>query len=213
MQYAGAFDLGDTITHIAPMQLTTILRAIQKDKRWKRQGALAKALRVSQPTISRWYSGKQKPEIDQRDRIMELAAKLGVIHNGENGSSYTVPIIGFVGAGGQILYGEGQGPFGEATMPPDGSNPATVAVKVRGDSMVPQLEDGWLVFYDNRQEPPTDALFKKLCVIGLPDGRVLVKRLLPGSNRGLFHLLSVNGDHLLDQAVAWAAKVSAIIPD
>lgn len=211
MQCADAFDYDYALPHKAGMELKTILRAIQKERRWN-QTELAKKLRVTQPTVSRWYKDS-KPEIDQRDRILELAVKVGVIHNSEKFQGLSVPIIGFVGAGGQVLYGEGQGPFGEATMPPSGVRPSTVAVKVRGDSMAPQLEDGWLVYYDNRQEPPTDALFKKLCVVGLADGRVLIKRLLPGSQAGLFHLLSVNSDPLIDQPVSWAAKVTSISPD
>lgn len=192
------------------MQMKPILRDIQKVKGWN-QSELARKLGVTQPTVSRWYRG-QKPEIDQRDRIIGLAKELGVVKNSVTSDDFTVPIVGYVGAGGQVLYGEGQGPFGEAKMPPVGSS-TTVAVVVKGDSMAGQLEDGWTVYYDNRHTPPTDKLLGRLCVVGLEDGRVLIKKLLPGRAKGCYDLYSANAIPLLDQAVSWAALVMWIAPN
>jgi transcriptional regulator with XRE-family HTH domain len=189
-----------------------ILREIQR-KTGENQAQLAKRFRVQQPTVSRWFSGAE-PKGVARDRIMAQAARLGVITDGAavEDDIFTVPIVGFVGAGGQILHGEGQGPFGEAKMPPKGAARTTVAVVVRGDSMAGQLEDGWTVYYDSRREPPTDELYNKLCVVGLQDGRVLIKKLFPGRKPGMFDLHSTNASVMLDQPVEWAARVSWIEP-
>jgi phage repressor protein C with HTH and peptisase S24 domain len=193
------------------MQLLAILREIQRVKGWN-QSQLGNALRVDQSTISRWYGKGQRPDLDQRDRILALAQSLGVVDNSTQSSDFSVPIVGYVGAGGHILFGEGQGPFGEARMPPEGAKATTVAVLVRGDSMSGQLEDGWTVYYETRKEPPTPDLYGKLCVIGLPDGEVYIKKLLPGSQPGTFHLLSANAGPLLDQKILWAARVTWIAP-
>jgi hypothetical protein len=83
---------------------------------------------------------------------------------------------------------------------------------VRGDSMAGQLGDGWTVYYDDRREPPTQELLGKLCVVGLIDGRILVKKLLQGSRSDTFHLIFANASPLIDQRVAWAAKVRWIEP-
>lgn len=74
------------------------------------------------------------------------------------------------------------------------------------------LEDGWVVYYDNRRDPPDESHYNKLCIVGLVDGRVLVKKLYPGRKPGHFDLHSVNAPPLLDQPVEWAAKVTWIAP-
>lgn len=181
------------------------------DKSDGNQTKAAKRLGTTQPTISRWLTSKQEPEKMHSDKILATARELGIINAPLDGNS--VPIVGYVQAGGEaILHSEGQGPFGEAGMPPRGASQYTVAVVVRGDSMPGVAQDGWLLYYDTRREPPTDDLLGRLCVIGLPDGRIVVKRLVRGSKGDLYHLISTGGDLLMDQRVDWAARVSWIEP-
>lgn len=176
------------------------------------QDDLARRLGVTQPSISRWINGSE-PKMKHHNRIMEEARELGVINHPEEIASQTVPVVGYVKAGGEAhLYEEGQGPFGEAPMPPGDDGHLKVAVIVKGDSMSPVADDGWLIYYDTRQDPPTDDLFGKLCVIGLDDGRVVFKRLYQGSRTGLFTLISVNGAPIHDVRVVWAARVAWIAP-
>ena len=191
------------------MQIRAILEDVLRKTGWN-QTELAERLHVTQPTISRLLHGAE-PKLKQRDRIVGLARKLGIV-NGTGMEQATVPIVGFVGAGGQILYNEGQGPFGEAKMPPKNATETTVAVVVRGDSMAGQLEDGWTVYYDRRHSPPTEGLIGKLCVVGLGDGRVLIKKLLHGRLAGCYDLYSANAAPMQDQLVEWAAMVSWIAP-
>lgn len=187
-----------------------ILEEMIRSQGWK-QRDIAKRVNVTQPTVSRWFNGAE-PKLNQRDRILGLARKLGIV-KGTEADKDNVPVVGYVGAGGQILYETGQGPFDEAPMPPKNATPATVAVIVRGDSMAGQLEDGWVVYYDQRHAPPSESLVGKLCVVGLGDGRVLIKRLLPGRRSGCYDLYSANAAPLLDQDVTWAAKVAWIAPN
>ena len=177
----------------------------------RNQAELARELGVTQPTVSRWLDGSE-PKINHRNEILKLAKRRGVVDSDEFDRQLTVPIVGYAGAGGAVVYSEGQGPFGEARMPPGGSK-ATVAVIVRGDSMTPQLDDGWIVYYDDRRDPPTEELFNKLCVCGLADGRVLVRKLYPGRKPGHFDLQPANGAMMLDQPVEWAARISFIAPN
>lgn len=121
-----------------------------------------------------------------------------------------VPVVGYVGAGAEAhLFSEGQGPFGEVEAP-EGSTDDTVAVEIRGESLG-ALFNEWQVFYDNVQSPVRPELYNKLCVVGLPDGRVLVKQLKRASD-GRFHLISNTEGPLLDQDVIWAAKVKTMTP-
>jgi hypothetical protein len=183
------------------------------DKSDGNQTKAAITLRTSQPTISRWIKGTQVPEKMHHDIIVAHAREMGIINAAEPTEGNIVPIVGYVQAGGEtILYSEGQGPFGEAGMPPRGATEYTVAVVVRGDSMPGIAQEGWLLYYDSRHEPPTEGLYGKLCVIGLTDGRIVVKKLLQGSRAGLYHLISSRGDPIFDQAVNWAAKINWIEP-
>lgn len=123
----------------------------------------------------------------------------------------TVPVVGYVQAGAEaILYAEGQGPFDEVPAPHNAS-PRTVALQSRGESLGPLLSE-WLVFYDDVRSPITPDMFGKLCVLGLPDGRVVVKQLKPAGVVGRYHLISQNEGPMLDQEVAWGAVVTAMTP-
>jgi hypothetical protein len=122
----------------------------------------------------------------------------------------TVPLVGYVGAGAQAhLFETGQGPF-EQVEATDAANENTVAAEIRGESLG-ALFDRWLVFYDDVRSPVTPDLYGKLCVVGLPDGRVLVKQ-LKRAPEGRFHLISNTEGPLLDQEVSWAAKVTEMRP-
>lgn len=210
MEYADAFDYDYAVAHKPAMQFDVILRRIQDETGWD-QSELAKQLGTTQPSVSRWYKGSA-PKSKHERAILKLANKLRIINHSSETAPYSVELVGYVGAGGEILYGEGQGPFGEARVPPTGKTPLMVAVEVRGDSMAGLLGDGSVIYYDNRREPPTDELFGKLCVVGLADGKVLVKRLLRGRN-GLYDLYSLAAVPMLDQKVTWAARVSFISPE
>jgi hypothetical protein len=130
---------------------------------------------------------------------------------GEAPRNRLVPLVGFVSAGAEAnLFGEGQGPFDEVE-PPDGSTDKTVAVEIRGESLGP-LFNGWRVFYDDIHEPPRPELLNELCVLGLDDGRILVKKLTKGQLEGRFTLLSNTEPPIYDAGVQWAAPVRGILP-
>src|SRR5262249_60155604 len=107
----------------------------------------------------------------------------------ERDLSPKVPVLGYVGAGSTAhFYDVNQGELDEVT-PPEGATESTVAVEIRGHSMGPFLNH-WLVFYDNVQRPATDDLIGELCVVGLKDGRVLLKQVQAGRTRGSYNLMS-----------------------
>lgn len=191
-------------------KLIEILHKILETKEWT-QGDLAAELKVSQPTVSRWFDGSE-PKYRHQGRILALARRLNVVEHTYALDGEGIPFVGYVGAGGQVMFSEGQGPFGAAEMPPVKVPPQTVALKVQGDSMSPQLEDGWAVYYDTRHEKPTESLNNRLCVVGLTDGRVLVKTLLHGRSPGSWDLHSKNAAPLFDQQIEWAARVTFIAP-
>ena len=123
----------------------------------------------------------------------------------------TVPVAGFVGAGTEMhFYAEGQGSLGEAPAP-EGATADTVAAEVRGNSLG-SVFDGWRVYFDDRRAPVTDDLIGRLCIVGLSDGSILVKVVSRGREPGRFDLHGQFGEPILDADVAWAARVTAVMP-
>lgn len=122
----------------------------------------------------------------------------------------SVPIVGYVGAGAEAhFYADGDNPDEYVDAPP-GTDQTCVAVEIRGNSLG-SMFDKWLVFYNERHDPPRPELLYQMCVVGLADGRVLVKELRNGSIPGHFHLLSQTEGMIENVVIEWAAKVRAIV--
>lgn len=119
-----------------------------------------------------------------------------------------VPLVGYVGAGGEVAYDEEMGDPDMIPRPP-GAPADTVAVEVRGDSLGPGF-NRWYALYARREDPITDGLIGELCVVGTEDGRTLVKWLRHG-RRG-FNLVSGNGAIEENVTLAWGAKVIDLKP-
>ena len=119
-----------------------------------------------------------------------------------------VRLVGYVSAGTAHFFDGGD--LGEVDAP-QGASDDTVAVEIRGDSLGP-LFDRWLVYYDDVRRPVTMDLIGRLCVAGLRDGRVLIKRIKKSQTKGLFHLISQYDDPILDVEIEWAARVKTMTP-
>jgi transcriptional regulator with XRE-family HTH domain len=185
------------------------LRALRESRSWSQDQA-AQALETTRNQYAKLEGGSRRLSDVW---IARAAAAYGV----DAGDVVTdrralVPVVGFVGAGSEAhFYGESQGPLGDAPAP-DGSTAQTIAVEVRGDSLG-SFFDGWLVFYDDVRSPITDDLIGRLCVVGLEDGRVLIKMIMRSKgNRELFDLHGQFGEPILDAAVTWAAPVKSFVP-
>lgn len=192
------------------------LRWARKKAGFKSAAQAARALGVTGTTYTSHENGHRK--FDATDAALygrRFRVEAGWLLTGRGAPSalYSVPVVGYVSAGdGQVQYAEGHGNFGEAPVPPGGSE-KTVAVEVRGDSMRGIADEGWRVYYDDRRDPPNEGHLGRLCVVGLADGRVLVKKVYRGREPGLYDLESTNAATLHDMPVQWAALVTAIIPE
>lgn len=199
------------------------------------QSDLAKRVGVTQPTVSRWMKGQQ-PELDQHRKLVREAGRLhlpkivaalsageppvadhiessAILPEDEESPDKWTEIVGYVGAGARAYhYAVGHGAL-ERVPRPEGANDKTVAVQIMGDSLG-ELFDRWLVFYDEVRRPITQDLIGKLCVVGLPDDRVLIKK-VRRSKKGpgaAFDLLSNNEPPIEGVDIAWAAKVLRMAP-
>lgn len=126
-------------------------------------------------------------------------------------ASTTVPVIGYVGAGGLVEFNQDQQALDEAPRPPEATQ-FTVALIVRGDSMPGVADEGSIVYYEERREGVTDDFIGSICVCWLDDGRTLVKRVYRGREHGRFDLISTAYEPIRDALVTHSAKVTWIKP-
>lgn len=122
-------------------------------------------------------------------------------------------VIGYAGAdpSGAILFAHGQGTGDFAPMPPNGSSTAH-PIEVRGHSMPFFAEDGSIIWFDDQKPQPEPEMIGHVVVAQLDTDEVLIKRLLRGSEKGLFDLESIAGPTLRDVRPVWVARIIAIIP-
>ncbi len=176
----------------------------------------AAALGVSQATYGQHENGLRgfpASKAEKYARRFRVTPEWLLYGRGEDPTakptSETVPLVGYVGAGAVAhYYATGDGGLDYVAAPQDATS-NTVAAEIRGESLGPLL-DGWLVFWDEVRNPPTPDMFGEVCVVGLPDDRVLVKKLKPTATPGRFHLLSNTESPIFDAEVLWAAKVKSM---
>lgn len=187
------------------------------EERGEKPAPLATRLGLSDSFIRDILRGKtQSPRAES---LEALASALGTTSDyllgrtDVKGSAVrTTTIVGRAGAAtdGRLVYAEGNGGLGEVMLP-EGTDSSSVAIEIEGYSMG-LLADGALVFYSETHAAPTDDMLGQIVVVGLEDGSVLLKRLLRGSEPGLYDLESINGPMLRDQRVIWAAHIDSLVP-
>lgn len=179
-----------------------------RDARGWTQQELADRAGTTNQQIGRLENGERELTVSWMQR---LAKAFSVQPEELITSVRLVPVVGYVGAGAEAHYYDGADPPGEYVPMPPGGTDHTVGVEVRGDSLG-SMFNTWLVYYDDVHDPPGAHLLRRLCVVGLEDGRVLVKKLRKGSLPGLFHLESQTEGTIEDVRVIWAAEVKAMTP-
>jgi len=191
-----------------------IAEGLKKPGKGKRK--LADALGVDPSAVTRILDGTRQVKLHELPKIAAYLEEPAPESDGfyEPEATYeegpgTVPVRGYVGAGAMAFYLPQEVELDRVEAPP-GSTDATIALEIRGTSLG-ELFDRWLVFLDDIRTPVTPDLIGKTCVVGLTDGRVLVKK-LKRAGGGLFDLLSNTEEPIRSVAVEWAARVKTMAP-
>jgi DNA-binding XRE family transcriptional regulator len=178
------------------------------------QEDLGREIGVSRVAVTQWEGGEM-PEAWRWPALSRILRRgLDTLILGDV-SAAPVPIVGYVGAGAEVIpfddHAKGMG-IDEAPPFPGQDGPV-VAVRVRGDSMLPQIEDGWTLYYaaDQSAGVAPNAV-NRLSVVQVHDGPMLVKKLEPGRKKNLWRLVSFNASPRDDVRLDWAARVLAIVP-
>jgi transcriptional regulator with XRE-family HTH domain len=196
------------ITSGSPDLIRNILRKEREGRQHRPRTDTIEALaRELQTTVEWLISGTGPEEIDEEpiDGGHIESDAIG----GRPQRAATIPVVGYVGAGAEAHFYPPGGDL-DRVGAPHGSPADLVAAEIRGDS-IGSLFDRWLVFYDDVRPAMTPDLIGKLCVVGLADGRIMVKKIAPGRGK-LFNLVSERGPVIENVSIEWAARVKAMAP-
>jgi len=191
----------------------------------KTQKEVAKLFGIDRVNVTQWEGDTTRPDPDKLPRLAKfLGVSLDWLLEGKgtglSGAPVInqegqvvrlyVPLVGYVGANSKAHFYEVAQQDLDQVPAIDGSTEQTVAVLIQGSSLG-SVFHGWLAYYDDVRRPVTPDLHRALCVVGLPDERILIKKLHPSQTPGLYDLLSAE-DPIKDVRVEWAAKVKAMTP-
>lgn len=181
------------------------LRAALQDKGWS-QMELKRRTGLEYNSINKYVTGGVK---QPRGKTLEKIAQcLGVDYlwllTG-NETENTTPVMGYVGAGHEI-YSIGENEIERVETPPHSSK-SLIAVIVRGDSARPIYDPGTVLYYSEMNPPMEMINHQAICRIN--DGRVMLKIVKHGSEKGLFNLQSINLSYpdITDVELDWAAPI------
>lgn len=173
------------------------------------QAALARALETKlqrsfpQVKLYKILKGLRKINIDEFIAIEDITNYAFL-------RKKTISLLGFVGAGAEIIAYD-QGYSEEIDISPNFYE-GTCALKVQSDSMEPFIESGTILYY-SKHLPPNYMLNKK-AIVQLLDGRCFIKIIRMGSAEKTFTLESINRLYpdIKDVELMWAAPIDWLKP-
>lgn len=185
------------------------LRAIMTST-GKKQTQLAEFFEVSQSTVNRWLAGAE-PEGHRRDAINEAYQQL-VDEGPKEFGGTTVSVMGFIGAGGEILPEFEQSPPDglEQVWVPFDLGEELIAFEVRGISMMPVYRDGHIIICYKEQRRPLDFFYGVEAAVRTSDGHRYIKTIVKSGPNIDLH--SFNADPIQNVKLEWIGEVFAALP-
>ncbi len=183
------------------------LKDLRVERGWTQERA-AKEFGVSKSQYVKLERGDRRLNVD----YIERAAKVFGVGAGEVTSGpESVPLMGLIGAGGEILSEFEQAPDDgfELIEVPFQLPGDMVAWKVKGISMLPRYEDGDVIVTWREQRRPTEYFLGREAAVRLSDGRRFLKRIQRGS-RG-FDLISFNDNPIEGVHLDWIGEIHIVL--
>ncbi|MGO4337815.1 helix-turn-helix transcriptional regulator [Labrys sp. KB_33_2] len=123
--------------------------------------------------------------------------------------TYQVPVMGYIGAGGEIMPEFEQ-------VPPEGLDqidlpfpvpPQIIGLGVKGISMMPAYKDGDAVLVWKDQKMATEHYLGEEAAVRTSDGRRFLKELQRGTDRGAYNLHSYNAPLIENVGIEWVGEI------
>lgn len=187
----------------------------------KRRGfsrrSLSKAADLSESAVRDLLTRTDNPGIGT---LRKVAEALQMPVDALTGAGLRVPVVGRIGAGGEILFSldpdaELYGDDIQTVPRPPLVAGRLMALEVVGASMLPKYEDGEIVYVRapvNDGHIPPDAI-NSYCAVRTADGGTYLKILSYGTREGRFTLRSLNAPEMVDVDVIWASRVLFVMPN
>lgn len=185
------------------------LKSLREERGWTHEQA-AEAMNISRSQFIKLERGERRLTI----QYIDAAAKAFGVRSVdiiEDMAGNTVPLMGYIGAGAEILPDYEQ-------VPPDGLEQIhipfplpgeMIALQVRGDSMLPVYKDGHIVIVHADQRKPVHAYFGEDAAVKTSDGRRYLKTIMKGSP---ITLTSFNAAPIENVNLDWIGEIFAVLP-
>ncbi len=193
------------------------LRKARKERKLSRAQAGDK-LGIAASTVASHENGQtEEPRMSVLRQYAKLYKKridwIITAQGSEDATDLIAPLMGYIGAGGDIGPEYEQIPEGgleDIELLVDVRMDA-VAFEVSGISMLPKYESGTLIICSRDGRDPESMLHVD-CAVRTTDGRRFLKKIKPGRKRGLYTLVSFNAEDIVDVGLAWVGEILATIP-
>lgn len=190
------------------------IETAMRDKGFSRR-SLSKAAELSESAVRDLLSRTDNPGIGTLTKIAE-ALEMPVDHL--TGAGLTVPVLGNIGAGGEVLFTvDPDAELNEAADFPTVPRPPLVvgrlmALRVSGSSMLPKYEDGDIIYVRRDHDGILPAYLNRYCAVRTAEGGTYLKILAPGTEADRYTLRSLNAPDMANVEVAWATPVLFVMP-
>lgn len=185
--------------------------------RYRSAAAAAKKLGMPTSTYASHENGQTEPsaaDIRRYAKVFKASAVWILFKLGPMEARNIVPLMGFIGAGGDIDPEFEQVPpegLEDIELPFPVSDDA-IAFRVRGASMRPKYGPGDVVICSNVACDP-DQMIGAEVAVRTADNKRYLKVIRPGRKRGLYRLESFNDDDIEDVRIAWIGEILFIVPE
>lgn len=185
------------------------LKSLREERNWTHEKA-AEEMGVSRSQFIKLERGERRMTMD----YINLAAKAFGIRPADvidDADEFTVPLMGYIGAGAEIMPEFEQ-------VPPEGLDQIHVpfplpdemiALEVRGDSMLPVYKDGHVIVVYRDQKKPITSFYGEDAAVRTTDGRRFLKTIMKGSP---VTLMSFNAAPIENVGLEWIGEIFAVLP-
>lgn len=198
-------------------EIEEIRAAIEEAMRAKgfSRRSLSTAAGLSESAVRDLLTRTDNPGISTLRRVAEA---LEMPFDKITGAAATVPVLGNIGAGGEVLFVADPDAelfdlpaFPSVPRPPLATG-RLMALAVVGSSMLPKYEDGDIVYVRRDHDGLLPAYLNRYCAVRTSDGGTFLKILASGSEPERYTLRSLNAPDMENVEVVWASPVLFVMP-